>query len=694
MSKRNRNKQPSLLSPPAGGARDTERQARFDRYERFVVPAGLLVMVAIVFAQVRTHGFVHFDDPIYITDNPHVRGGLTLAGIRWAFTSLDFNWHPLTWITHMIDVDLFGLDAGKHLMMNVAWHAANAILLYFVLRRLTGSMRRSAIVAFLFAIHPLHVESVAWIAERKDVLSAFFFLLTLWFYAGWAKSGKRSAYALSIVALALGLMSKGMLVTTPFVLLLLDYWPLQRELNARRIIEKIPHFILMIGGIVITYVGQRVVDATKANAIVPLSTRIARAITSYALYLGKTFWPWSLAIPYPYRYGMSTPALALSAVVMLAITAIVIRYRERRSLFVGWFWFTGMLVPVIGLVQIGNQGMADRYTYLPLIGLFIAIVWLVPAAARSGPDPITGFAWTAVLIVLMWASVKQASYWSDSLALFRHAIDVTSGNETAHTALGSALLDQGDVNGAANQMRIALRLTPNDWVAHAGLGAALRLLGDNAGAARELRTAIAANPRDPRALEHYAEVLRAQGDTKGAIDNLEKSLALRDDLETRAELAAARGNDNEAIADYEAALRDKPGSPSLNNDLAAVLARNGRDADALAHYEEALRVAPDHYDANMNAGALLSRMSRNAEARVHFAAAAKSRPQSVEPLVYLSLIDTQDGRFVDAAREIDSAMNADLAATNAELTNALHRPTNANDYRSFLASKITQPSAR
>jgi len=653
------------------------------RWDLFIPPI-LLILVAIVFAQMRTHGFVHFDDPIYITDNPHVRAGLTLSGLRWAFTSLDFNWHPLTWITHMIDVDLFGLDAGKHLMMNVAWHAANTLLLFFVMRRLTGALWRSAIVAALFGVHPMHVESVAWIAERKDVLSAFFFLLTLWFYAGWTKSGKRSQYILSIVALALGLMAKGMLVTTPFVLLLLDYWPLQRAMNRERIVEKIPHFVVTLGGIVITYIGQRVVNATKANAVVPFGTRIARAIVSYALYIGKAIWPAQLAIPYPYRYGMSTIALAASLVVLLAITALVIRYREQRALFTGWFWFTGMLVPVIGLVQIGSQGMADRYTYLPLIGLFIAVVWLVPARL---PFAIAG----GVAIVLFTvAAYAQASYWRDSLALFGHAIDVTSGNEIAHTALGSALLERGDVNGAANQMRIALRIAPDDWVAHAGLGAALRLLGDNTAAARELRTALAANPRDPRALRHYAQIQLAQGDAKGAVENLQNSLALQDDPEARAELAAARGDDNAAIAAYEEALREHPDSPSLHNDLATILTRNGRDADALSHYESALSAQPDHYDANMNAGALLSRMNRNAEARQHFEAASKSRPQSVEPLVYLSLIDTQDGRYADAAREIDAAMNADLNATNAELTNALHRPTNANDYRAFLASKMSR----
>src|ERR1051326_5027294 len=348
---------------------------------------------------------------------------------------------------HMIDVELFGIDPGKHLMMNVAWHAANTLLLFFVMRRLTGALWRSAVVAALFGVHPLHVESVAWIAERKDVLSAFFFLLTLWFYAGWTKNGKRSRYILSVVALALGLMAKGMLVTTPFVLLLLDYWPLRREMNRDRIVEKVPHFIVMLGGIAITYIGQRVVDATKVNAVVPLGSRIARAIVSYALYLGKAIWPSQLAIPYPYRYGMSAPALAVSLVVLLVITALVLRYREQRALFTGWFWFIGMLVPVIGIVQIGSQGMADRYTYLPLIGLFIAIVWLVPARL---PFAIAG---GVVIVLLTIEAYAQASYWHDSFALFGHAIDVTSGNEIAHTALGSALLDQGDVNGAANQMR-------------------------------------------------------------------------------------------------------------------------------------------------------------------------------------------------------------------------------------------------
>jgi len=658
-----------------------------DTPQVLAISAGLLALVAAIFTQMRTHAFVHFDDPIYVTDNPHVRAGLTLDGIRWAMTSLDFNWHPVTWITHMLDVTLFGIEPGAHLLMNAAWHAANTLLLFFVMRRLTGALWRSAMVAALFGVHPMHVESVAWIAERKDVVSAFFFLATLWFYAGWTQRGRRAAYVLSIVAFILGLMSKGMLVTTPFVLLLLDYWPLIRGWTRKLVVEKVPYFAVMIGGVAITYIAQRVVEATKPNAMLPFGTRIGRAIVSYALYVGKLFWPAPLAIPYPYNYGMGAASIVIALVVLIAITVLVIRFRERRYLFTGWFWFTGMLVPVIGLVQIGSQAMADRYTYLPSIGLFIAVVWLV---ADLIPNR-TALAAAGALVVLALTFVAhtQASYWRDSLTLFRHAIDVTTNNETAHTALGSALLEQLDFDGAAREMRMALKITPDDAVARAGLGAALRLQGDNAGAARELSAAIAKNPKDAKAYRQYAAVLLDQKDTKGAIANLEKSLALQDDPETRAALESARGNDDAAIAAYQEAIRRQE-SASLHNDLATILSRKGRDNEALAEYEAALRLAPDHYDAHMNAGALLSRMSRNADAAAHFNAALRIRPKSTEPHIYLSLIDTQDGKFADAAAELDAALAIDRVATNNELTNATHMPfkdTNAEEYRAFLTSK-------
>jgi Flp pilus assembly protein TadD len=655
-----------------------------------LVCAIIVALIAVIFLQVRNHQFTNLDDPIYITDNDRVKQGLTAENIRWAFTSFDFNWHPMTWLTHLADVELFGLDAGRHLLVNVLFHTANTLLLFFLVQRATGAVWRSALVAAIFAVHPLHVESVAWVAERKDVLSGLFFMLTLWFYIRYARTSSRLQYVLALASLALGLMSKGMLVTVPFVLLLLDYWPLNRWERTREVlIEKIPFLAVIIPGIIVTIIAQREAEALMTTEEFPLGQRIANAILSYGRYLAKTIWPAGLAVPYPYEYSIDPLKLIASLAVLIALTALVWRHRRRRYLVTGWFWFVGMLVPVIGLVQIGMQAMADRYTYLPMIGLSLAAVWFVSEVVSTRDSirkPLFAAAIAIVAVLTVTARV-QAGYWRDSETLFRHALAVTDRNMIAHSNLGNALMNRSQYQMAADEFQKAVAISSRNAEALNGLGTSRLRLGDTAEAERLFKASIEANPRNATAYHMLGEMALAAGKTDEAKALLEKAIAIRPKAETRAMLALAAGNLNEAIARYEEALRADPRSPEARNSLAAVLARSGRDAEALAQYEEALKLAPEHYDANMNLGALLSRLDRQTEAIVHFNAAARARPQSTEPRVYLALVYAQIGRIDAAAEQIAKAMATNHDQANADLTNALRlpaRPNNIDEYLGFL----------
>lgn len=627
------------------------------KHAPLVVAALLAVLVLFVFAQLRTHDFLNYDDSIYVTSNPTVQRGLTGDGIAWAFRSLDFNWHPVTWITHMLDVELFGLDPGKHHLVNVALHLANTLLLFFLLLRMTGAMARSGFVAALFAVHPLHVESVAWLSERKDVLSALFLLLTLWMYVDYTRSRSTVKYALALLFFALGLMSKGMLVTLPFVLLLLDYWPLKR-FDRSAILEKTPFFVLIVPSVLLTIAAQKAAGAVAT--VHPLSTRIANALVSYGRYLWKTLWPADLAIPYPWRTDISPLAVGLSVIVLLAISGAAFVYREKnRALLTGWFWFVGMLVPVIGLIQIGSQSMADRYTYLPHIGLFIAIVWVIADALTLESRQMAAVAGVVLLGVFAFVAHKQASYWKDSIALFTRATAVTEKNSIAHVNLGTALQDVGNADGAL----------------------------------RQLEAAVAADPTSSDALVKLARVEMQLGRNDAAITHLQKAEATP---ETLALLATVRGDHATAITHYAKAIAADPSSASLRNDHAAALARANRNDEALAEYQQAIRLAPRLYDAHMNIGALLTRMGRTGEARDAFNAAAAIRPRSPEPQIYLALLNANTGRLDLALMSIDAANAIDPTQANLYFTNAVRMPfksTNLQDFAQMLRAQQDQPPA-
>jgi tetratricopeptide (TPR) repeat protein len=530
---------------------------------------GLAAVVVAIYAPVRGFAFVTFDDPEYITLNPYIARGLTWSGVWWAFTSgYMFYWHPLTWISHMLDIELFGMDAGMHHAASVLLHAANSMLLFVLLRRLTGAAWRSAFSAALFAVHPLRVESVAWVAERKDVLCGLFWMLTLLAYVSYSRAPGVRRYLWVAVLLAAALMSKPMAVTLPFVLLLLDYWPLNRIREGskaelwRLVREKIPLFAMAVGAGIATYKIQHQVGAVAALDVLPVGVRVANALVSYVAYLGDTLWPAKLAALYPFQ-SLAVWEIAGAAAVLAAISAAV-WFASRRYLTVGWLWFLGTLVPVIGLIQAGGQARADRFTYLPLIGIFAAGAWGIAELAekRAVSRTVLSAAAGALLAAFSMASRVQLGYWSDSVSLWTRAISVTEGNFHAHNNLGYYLANQGRIAEAIPHFEEALRIRPDFPQAHSNLGAAL----------------------------------------------------------------AQQGRMAEAVEHYRAALKSDPNNADAHNNLGVALGNAGRTEEALHEFLEALRVHPDDANAHANAGVMLGDLGRRAEAIEQFHSALRLNP--------------------------------------------------------------------
>ncbi len=506
----------------------------------------LVIATLAVYWQVRNHEFVAYDDGLYVTENPYVRAGLTSESILWAFTATHANnWHPLTWLSHMLDVELYGMNPGQHLMTNVLFHIANTLLLFLTLSRMTGqgipltpSLWQSAFVAALFALHPLHVESVAWVAERKDVLSTFFWMLTMLSYAWYVERPGIDRYLPVFLFFMLGLMAKPMLVTLPFVLFLLDCWPLNRFhkdsgiwefrnskinfsvpqfLSSSVFLEKIPLLILTAASSVVTYLAQQSVAASLE--VCPFHIRIANALVSYISYIGKMICPVHLALLYPHPRTFPGWQVAGAFFLLALITFLIIRnIRQRPWLAVGWLWYLGTLVPVIGLVQVGLQGMADRYTYIPLIGLFIMIAWGIPELLS--PIRIRGWRykkkWGAVfavilILILMAATRMQVRYWKDSVTLFEHSLDVTTDNGAVHCVLGTLFLSRGNPGKAVEHYSEGLRLGPDHaLLVHNNLGVALFQKG-----------------RVDEAIFHFKKALQIKSDYANALDNLKKAYAVQ-----------------------------------------------------------------------------------------------------------------------------------------------------------------------
>jgi len=500
----------------------------------------LIALIVLVYSPVRHYGFVDLDDPQYVSENPHVADGLTWQGLRWAFSSIYASyWLPLIWLSHMLDVQLYGLNAGGHHVTNVLVHIVNSILLFGLLHRMTGALAPSAFVAALFAIHPLHVESVVWITERKDVLSTLFWLLTMWAYDGYVREPKRSRYMLMLGFFVLGLMAKSMLVTLPFVLLLMDVWPLrrvtlaglslprsQRGVALGLVREKLPLFGLALASSLITYFAQKWTGAVADIDQIPVGLRVGNALVSYVVYVGKMFWPARLALFYPYPLALPGWCVTGSALALISVTGLVVWFARRHPyLLVGWFWYLGTLVPVIGLIQAGHQARADRFTYVPLIGLFIMLAWAVPVlAGRYRIIPLTA---AALVITASTAAARiQVEHWKNSMTLWEHALAATAESYIAHINLGLALAEQGRDSEAVPHYRAALRLRPGFAEAHNNLGVALANQGKTDEAIHQFLEGLRVKPAQAESHYNVAVLLARKGDTRRAVEHLQAALKL------------------------------------------------------------------------------------------------------------------------------------------------------------------------
>ncbi len=566
---------------------------------KLIICLFLIVAILLVFGQVRNYDFISWDDLGYVRDNPAIQAGLSWKSVVWAFNTTHAGlWLPVTWLSFILDYELYGLNAGGYHLTNLLLHLANTLLLFLVLKRMTGALYRSAFVAALFALHPLHVESVAWVTERKDVLSTLFWMLTLWAYGRYVDRPSLHRYLLALLAFSLGLMAKPMLVSLPFVLLLLDYWPFDRlqygqvyssDVQAREsidfhgkrllyhrlLLEKVPFFIFSAACSVVTFFAQKSANAVVSLDGMSVSTRFANALVSYVKYMGKMVWPRNLAVLYPHP-GDSLPLWQIlgAGLLLTAISVLVLwaARRHHRYLAVGWLWYLGTLVPVIGLVQVGLQAMADRFTYVPLIGLFIVIAWGVPELMKryGHRQTLLAVGSMAVIVGLSISSWFQVRYWKNSITLYEHAIQVTTNSYLPHLNLGVALFDLGKIDEAISHYQEVLRIKPNSAEVHNNLGVAVFKLG-----------------KTEAAIAHYLRAIQLEPQYAEAHNNLGNALAEQEKL-------------NEAISHYSQALKIRPTYVNAHNNLGVALARQGRFDEAIARFKKALELQPDYIQARDN----------------------------------------------------------------------------------------------
>jgi len=585
--------------------------------------------------QVVNHEFINYDDPVYVSKNPHIQSGLTLKSIACSFTAeVAGNWHPLTLLSHMLDCQIYGLNPGMHHLNSLLFHIANTLLLFLVLRRMTDALWQSAFVAAMFALHPLHVESVAWVSERKDVLSAFFWILTMWGYIRYVERPGVNRYLLVVLFFILGLMAKPMLVSLPFVLLLLDYWPLKRfqfgqSGGGRLVLEKLPLLAFSAASCVATYFVQQSGGLVRSLSTYPLTVRTGNALVSYINYTAKMIWPYNLSMLYPHPLTLPWWKVVGACLLLISVSLLVILAVKRRPyLAVGWLWYIGTLVPVIGFIQVGVQAMADRYTYMPLIGLLIMIAWGVPGVVKGWRYRHMLFATTvaALLAILTASTYVQIRYWSNSITLFEHALHVTDKNYVINKMLGATLADQGRMTEAIRHYSEALRINPHYVEAHNNLGVVLANQG-----------------RMTEAIRHYSEALRICPTYVKAHYNLGVVLA-------------NQGKTEKAIKHYSMALQIDPGDAKLHNNLAIALENQGRMTEAIRHFSDALRINPRYVKAHYNLGVILTKLGRTTDAITRFSDALHINPEYAEAHYNLGLSLANQGKMDEAINHFSEAL--------------------------------------
>jgi protein O-mannosyl-transferase len=631
------------ILPPTG----TGASAFARKHLVWLLSAAIFVSVVWTYFPTLRNGFVAYDDPTYVTENAHVKTGLTLENLGWAFASEEAsNWHPLTWISHMVDCQLFGLQAWGHHLTSVLIHALNSVLLFLLLRQMTGLIWQSLFVAAIFALHPLRVESVAWVAERKDVLSTLFWLLSMMAYARYARESntKRSAdnrrqaffYFLSLAFFAMGLMSKPMVVTLPCVLLLLDFWPLRRfeslsgafQISKGKplLVEKIPFFLAAAAASAITVIAQNNGGALRTGW--SLMRRFENALISYPRYLGKLFYPANLSAFYPYPTHWPVGLVLAALLFLLTITVYAVaNYRKRPYLITGWFWFIITLIPTLGLVQVGVQAMADRYSYVPSIGAFILLIWSVDELTRGWRlrAALLSSIGLAVALAAIVLTRHQIAYWRDGETLFSHAIKVTRDNYMAHYFMGNILAKEGKIEPAIAEYRIALNLRPNvDF----GI---------------KFAKFLQEHGRTDEALAEYGKASNA--DPEFAEGHFDFATAL-----------SRQGRMAEAVEQYLQTLKLNPNYPSAENDLGFVFSKAGRMDEAIIHYQKAAALQPDSADIHYNLGNAFFRKGRVDDAIAQFQLSVQLNPFSATNYNNLAVALSRKGLVDEAISQFQAAL--------------------------------------
>jgi protein O-mannosyl-transferase len=680
----------------------TRKNTFFNVRPELLVCLFLVISILAVYWQVRNYPFVNYDDRPYVTQNKYVLDGLTLKSIAWCFTAVhSSNWHPLTWLSHMLDCQLYGMNPGEHHLTNVLFHILNTLLLFFVLKKMTGDFWQSSFVAALFALHPLHVESVAWVAERKDVLSTFFWIMTLWNYTRYVERSGFDRYLLVLLCFILGLMAKPMLVTLPFVLLLLDYWPLNRfqfeksgygnksehgRFPLALILEKIPLFVLSAASSVVTYLAQKSSGSVSPLDTIPFKVRIANAMVSYVSYIGKMIWPHNLSVFYPYPKDILLWKIAGASFLLLAITVVVFRMVKTKPYFaVGWLWYIVTLVPVIGLVQVGMQAMADRYTYVPLIGIFIIVAWGTPdivSKCRYNRIALAAIT-TVVLTILMITSRFQVTFWSNSTTLFEHAINVTDDNSVAHVNLGQALAEHGNTEAAVRHFYEALRIKPNLVAPHLNLGVALREEGKLNEAINHFTTALRLKSDCAEAQYELGDTLNKKGDFSGAIKHYQEAIRIKPDYakayNNLGAILAYQNKGKEAIGCFYKALQIDSSYAPAHYNLGKIFANQGRVKESILNYRKALLFSPEMTEALYNLSWILACYEdgkyRDGEEAVRLAEQLCKITQNNQPLALdaLAAAYAETGRFDDAVSTAKKAFSLALVNGPEELTDGLKK---------------------